>query len=266
MDLSAALRSRHGFTKKTLALACVVALIMLVIFSFAASAQITRAARVELSNTSRTVHIGPEIYTTQDPERKLNYQALVVRHQNNLRGTRHDSNIINLGLRGAPTWMLFTVTNNSDKEDWILHFGHTPEGRLGFAHKLLVRNDTRGEFYAPSLREEKKDQIDPLQGAALPVKITPGKTELFVIYMEAESAFANMIAPSLMTEQAYLGLLRFGHFFPIIASILFIGIMGAFTTIALMRQNPEFMLFVIYYLINTSLFFLMNNILCFAFL
>ncbi len=121
-----------------------------------ATAQITKTARVELNGKLPVVPIGSHIYLTSDPEKKLTYQVIISRHQNNLRGKRQEKNLINLGLSAPPVWMVFSVTNNSPFEEWILHFGRISDGRNALAHKLLVRNYTTGKTFTRALREDEK--------------------------------------------------------------------------------------------------------------
>ena len=260
---SSAQQAQHSSFVAKLVIACCLTALTLSLFAALspAYAQITRTARVELNDKSRIVHVGPNMYITQDPEKKLNYQAVVVRHQNNLRGTRHDSKIVNLGLAATPTWLLFSVTNNSSREDWVLHFGRLPEGRLGFAHKLLVHNDTSGQTFLRALRESApRPEINhEIDGPALPVKIGKGQTELFVIYIEPESAFANTITPSLMPARTYLDMLRFGHISSAVGGIFFIGMIGFFMAISFINKNSQYLLFCFFYLTNAVLIFMIEN-------
>ena len=262
MSLPAQQTQRYNIPGRHLAALCLVLLgLFIAMLPATANAQITRTARVELSDQDNAINIGPNIYITEDPEKKLNYQAVVVRHQNNLRGMRHDSNIINLGLKATPTWLMFSVTNNSSTEDWILHFGTLPGGRLGFAHKLFIHNETTGKTLIRALRENKTPEAygAPMEGPAIPVSITKGQTELFVIYIEAESAFANTLSPSLMTTRHYMETLRYGHLSMTLASFFFIGMIGFFIAVAFMNQNSEYLMFSAFYIINAGLMLLIDN-------
>src|SRR5688572_13116096 len=131
------------------AIAALFAAVMLI--SVVAVAQITKTARIELSEDGSRTPVGTEVYITPDGEGRLSDQIVASRHENNLRGKRQDSEVINLGFAPPPVWMVFSVTNNSAQEEWVLDFGTLSMGRMGLVHKLMVKNHTRDEVYVRTM-------------------------------------------------------------------------------------------------------------------
>ncbi len=224
-------------------------------------AQLSATSTLVLSEEQPSVLLGPYLYVTPDPEGKLNEKALVTRHRNNLMGTRQDRRILNLGPASKPVWMIFTVANNSGTEDWVLHFGKALDGRYANVKKIMVQNATTEQFYALALRDKNKPGGfgKNLMGPAVSVNIEKGQTNLLVLYFESEGKLPATIMPRLMTEKAYINLLRYGDISSIIAGTFFISIMGFFIAVVYMRQRPAYLAFIIYYLLQTCLFFLIGN-------
>ncbi len=224
-------------------------------------AQITKTAHIELNDINKPAYIGPYLYTTQDPEENIDYRTIITRHQNNLRGTRQNNSLINFGLKTPPTWMVLSVTNNTDNESWVLHFGDATDGRFGLARKLLVRNNATGETFVQALRQKDTPNAfgENLQGPAVAIKIRPKQTDLFVIYMEAEGGLPNTFKPKLMSEKSYINNLRFGDFWHILLNLFFISAIGTFIAISLLNKNVKYLIFCGYYLINACLFWVIDN-------
>jgi signal transduction histidine kinase/DNA-binding NarL/FixJ family response regulator/HPt (histidine-containing phosphotransfer) domain-containing protein len=230
-----------------------------------ALAQITKTARIELSEDGGSVAVGPEVYITPATEKHLNEQIIASRHENNLRGARQDSEVINLGLAPAPVWMVFSVTNNSRHEDWVLDFGTLSQGRTGLVHRLMVKNNTRDEIFARAMREEGQPGAfgETLQGTAIPVKIGIGKTELFVVYLEADGGLPAIFVPRLMNPKKHMDALRHGDIPALLMIAALIAAAAFFGAAAYLEKMPLYGLFSAYYighaviiLIVQSLFFM----------
>ncbi len=249
---------------KTFRILCCAALFLaaVAVLSVSATAQITKTARIELSDNKDKIFFGTDIYVTPDPERRLSEETIASRHENNLRGARQDSNVVNLGLAPAPSWMVFSVTNNSSHEDWILHFGSLSDGRMGLVHKLTVKNQTTGEIYAeiPDANSTVGTTKETLNGAAVPVKIGISMTELFVVSVEAAGGLPATFAPSLMTPKRYTDGLRFTDIVTAGMLLFFIGAMAFFATIAYVEKKPAYTMFSAYYFGNMLLFLLVQSL------
>ncbi len=224
-----------------------------------AQAQITRTARIELGENTRELNFGADVYITYDKEQRLTDQIVASRHENNLRGVRQDSDTINLGVDPGPTWLVFSVTNNSGQENWILDFGMLTEGRMGKVRKLTVKNHTRDETYVRAIRGESKSDAfsETLNGTGVPVKIGIQKSELFIVYIETEGNLPATFVPKLVSPHRQMN----GFTLPKIAAALlvvfFIGAATFFAAAAYLEKNPAFSLFSAYYAVNLLMFLLL---------
>ncbi len=224
-----------------------------------AQAQITRTARIELGENTKELNFGADIYITYDKEQRLTEQIVASRHENNLRGVRQDSDIINLGVDPGSTWLVFSVTNNSKQEDWILDFGMLTEGRMGKVRKLTVKNHTRDETYIRAIRGKSKPDAfsETLNGTGVPVKIGIQKSELFVVYVETEGNLPATFVPKLVSPHRQSS----GFTLPkITAELLVVFLIGAatfFAAAAYLEKNPKFALFSAYYVVNAIMFVLL---------
>jgi len=220
-----------------------------------ALAQITKSARVDLDGQKSRYYLGEHIYVTQDPQKSLSAKIIYNRHQSNLRGARQTSNLINLGLNNAHSWLAFSVTNDSNNEDWVLSFGHLLEGRMSSVKSLTLNNMDTGQqsFYERSSHEN-------AFAGSIRVKIPKGKTQFLVIGYEQEGAFANTIAPYFMSEHDFIQSLQFGDAGSILVNLLFIGAIGFLLAFIMIKRSfeaiaivPTIVMFaVLYFIINAG--------------
>jgi signal transduction histidine kinase/DNA-binding NarL/FixJ family response regulator/HPt (histidine-containing phosphotransfer) domain-containing protein len=257
------IRFRMPAAYRTLRYWALAALWVAAIFvSVAAQAQITKTARIELTDDKDSASVGTDMYITPDPDMQLTDQIVASRHEAGLRGKRQDTEVVNLGLTPEPVWMVFSVTNSSSREDWVLHFGTLSEGRMGMVHKLMVRNYSRDEVYVRAMREDGKPGAygETIEGAAVPVKIGVGKTELFVVYLEAEGGLPATFIPSLQTPQKHLEVMRYGDFPANFMILLLFTAAAFFGAAAYLEKTPLYSLFSAYYIGNAAIVMLMQSL------
>ncbi|MCC6597571.1 MAG: response regulator [Alphaproteobacteria bacterium] len=220
-----------------------------------AQAQITPTARVELSDERDRIFFGPQIYITQDPDFRLNARILVTRHQNNLRGPRQDSELINFGAAPVPVWMVFSVTNNSSKEGWVLHFGDVFDGRLGQIRHILIGNESTGQTLIRQLPDgQPAYNAEGLKGAAFPLRIAKGQTQLFVVYVDMAGGLAHTIRPSLISYDRYIQNLITGTIAAESFTILILLLAGFFATLCFLQKNPEYLYLSLYFILCLLLY------------
>ncbi len=213
-------------------------------FALQADAQITRSARIELTDTVSQIFIGKETYLTVDQDTKLNAQAVAARHQNNLKGARQSHNIINFGPAAHPVWLSFSITNNSSDEDWILHFGDIFDGQLGFIKDIQIYNASENKVVIQSaINDQEALNLNRLRGAAIPINISTSKEQLFVVYLKMAPGVLHTLAPSIMTREAYQAHLSHSSFFENVFRILILGGIGFFCALSAIRRQPMFLLF-----------------------
>ncbi|MGH1402702.1 MAG: ATP-binding protein [Alphaproteobacteria bacterium] len=235
--------------------ACLVYVFLLILLSPPHSFAQNNTNTLILDNSASVTSIAPFSYITTDHDRILSPESLVSRHKSNLRGQHITSDVINLGLNDAPSWILFSVKNTTNNDDWVLHFGNTLDGRMGVAKKIYVMNySTRQTMTYPM--EDEKDQNQPqLLGAALPIKVTPGGQNIFVIYAESQNGLPLMLAPKIMSQDTYMRIMLDGDASNFLAAALFIGIIAFFAASFYITRHYTSIALISYYTLLSAVFF-----------
>ena len=242
-----------------LAGALVVSVLATLFFSAQPRAQITATSRAILNSPDEIVPLGSHIYVTLDPERKLSYNVMINRHQSNTRGVRKDQNILNLGASRSPVWLVFSVLNNSNTQDWVLDFGSMFDGRLAMAHKILVHNHTTGLTFSRALGQEGQEDTPP-QGPAVPVKISQDQINLFVVFFEAEGGLPSLIAPQMVRQDYYINKSATLSLPTIITFTLLTLIAGFFIAAALLTKQGFYTLLSVYFFTGLLLYGVIQNL------
>lgn len=216
---------------------------------------------LSVNDTDRALAIGPYSYITYDKDRKLDPDTLISRHQNNLRGIRQKSRLLNLGIENVPVWLVFSITNNTQNTEWLLDFGKAFEGRTGLIKNIYVLNHTSKQLFSP-LQNPQTGQLSGPQeaflGAALPVRMLPGQQNQFVVFIETENGFPVTLAPVISSETLYMKKLIRGDARMILVDIFAICMLGFFTTFLYMRRERKCIPYLVYYGALYTLFFTMN--------
>ncbi len=213
---------------------------------------------VILDQSTHSLPIASYSYVSKDKDQLLSPDTIISRHRNNLRGVRTNSDVINLGVSSAPSWILFTVYNKSNIDDWILHFGNTLDGRSGMVEKIQIMNYTTKQsiIYPPA---QKTKAISPFLGAALPVRIAPGTQNTFLIYIENADGMPTIIAPKLTPQNIYMKDMLLGDASFIVISFIFIGVFIFFAMSYYIGRNNTSISLLCYYILLYILFFNMNE-------
>ncbi|PCJ99424.1 MAG: hypothetical protein COA45_05135 [Zetaproteobacteria bacterium] len=207
-----------------------------------------------LEQSGHPTPIAPYSYITLDKERILSPDTIVSRHRSNLRGERRNTDIINLGIHSAPSWILFTIYNKSNIDDWVLHFGDTLDGRIGMVKKIHIMDYTTKQTitYPPS--EDSKNP-SPFLKNILPLKIKPGTQTTFILYIETDNGLPLIIAPKIMPQNTYIRSMLSLNVQTIITSILFMGVIAFFATSYFTGRNKASIALTAHYALLYILFF-----------
>ncbi len=226
-----------------------------VLCSTLALAQVTKAHRAELTNNSHQVFIGKNVYVHPDREKSLSFETLIARYRNNSPGTPHDSSIINLGLSNAPVWIVFSVTNTSDTEDWFMEFGDVFDGRMSMIKDIEVYNASA----SPPLVFKYGSGHAKKSEARIPVKIGVGKTEDFVVFVDAAGFLPSTIAPNIVLSDSWSHSLS-DKFILLCSFAFFIGMTGIFAGMLMTYRDYSSIAFIVYYSILILLFVTLNDV------
>lgn len=220
-----------------------------------ARAQITPTARVELNDNRSRFFFGQQIYITEDPDFRINPQIIFTRHQNNLRGLRQDGDVLNFSGSQVPVWMVFSVTNNSSREGWVLHFGNLEDGRFSHIRHILVRNESTGKTLIRSMPDgQPAYNTEGLKGAAFPLRLAKGQTQLFIVYADVSGGLAHTLRPSFMSYDRYIHDLTMGTFSSNGLSICLLLLAGFFAAFSLMQREASYLYFSLYFILHLAFY------------
>lgn len=241
--------------------------VFLIIFTVPTYAQ--NAGSVVLQNTHISTFIAPNSYITLDESHKLDLETLIERHSNNLRGVKQTSLYIHPEIKDAPMWMVFSVRNQTDQEDWFLDFGRVLDGRMGVIKNIYVLNYSTGEIFSHlPFENSSKTENDlsfrgPQQlflGSALEIKIKPKANNLFVAYIETSGGFPLTLKPQLISKHSYLKSLVLGDVQDAMANLLAVFVLVFFGALFFIRHNRNTILYLAYYSTVFIIYFLMNTV------
>jgi len=230
------------------------------LYTHSAQAQITSTARAELGDKRKAVAIGSEIYITPHTSKNLTARTVINRHINEMRGVRKNQDIIVLPPDSPPVWLVFSVTNNTNKQDWMLHFGSLPQGRYGVIKNAIVYNHST-EKTVTKTNPAAPDGIigTHFSGPALPLKLRPGHTETFAIYLEPGNGIANTFSPRLVSHERYLKDIRYGYMATRLLMAFLLVMAFVFVGVAIIRSNITYLVFSGFYAAQLALFFILHN-------
>lgn len=206
-----------------------------------------------LEQNTKSLSIAPYSYITPDKEKILSPDTIISRHRSNLRGERKNTNTLNLGASTTPSWILFTVYNKSNIDDWVLHFGGTLDGRMGMVKKLSIMDYTTKQTVIHPPPNNPKE-TSPFIGNILPIKIKPGTKTTFILYVESDNGLPLVLAPKIIPQSTYMRDMLSVDIKTIITSIIFIGIIAFFAVSYYIGRNKTSVALVSYYTLLYALF------------
>ncbi len=208
-----------------------------------------------LNDTDTVTKLTSYSYVTKNQDDIINAQSLLDRHQNNIRGTRADTDIINVDMSTVSTWILFSINNRTDNDDWILHFGNTLDGRLGIAEKVTVMNMTTNETIEYPLADAADNNVLPFVGSALPITIRPNSSDVFIVEIQPQNGLPLIIAPKIMSQQKYMKYLMNGDAKFVIIVLFFTALLSFFMTSYYLGRNKASIALFSYYTVVCAIFF-----------
>jgi len=244
---------------------CCALLVITCVFPSATQAQssIRTTFQVELNaeNDSETLPIGPHIYLTEQTDAEITYDYVIKRFLNNFRGERQTQEIVNLGFSYDPAWMVFSVANNTDKENWVLNFGNIFSGRYALVTDLIVRDHTHNRTFINTRDNSNipEELLPYLKGGGVPVIIPPNSTSVFAIYIQTETPLLRSFSPRLIPHDQVLPILQATGKYPLFAYFTFFTLIGFFAAIALLKKDISYALFSVYFLLLGLCFFILEN-------
>jgi signal transduction histidine kinase/CheY-like chemotaxis protein/HPt (histidine-containing phosphotransfer) domain-containing protein len=231
------------------------------ILSYPAHAQETNSYGVllGLKDENKQIALGSYAYVTPDPDRRLNYKTLVENHLAGQRGILMKSNVIPLGSSGSSYWIVFSLYNQSQTQDWVLSLGDVLDGRVGTVTDLFIF-DHIGQTSMVNTLSHKGNKSDlKIQTSNLNLRIPQGKQAMIVLYAVPQAGLPVTIAPTIQPYKTWIE--RIGNPFDMTTMIvLSIAIVtGFFLAAALLRRSLGSFFLAVYGLNTLFLFVQMNG-------
>lgn len=191
-----------------------------------------------LNDQTARADLSEKFYAINDPEHSLSVRALTTRvvtgqFANNIA----KSPVVNLGLAGTTTWLLFPVTNVSSSDVWELDFGDSTNGRQTLMDQISIYSSFNGK-----LIYESDPQNQPSYSIASQVRlnIPVGQSGFIIVEMSNPSGTLSTISLSLKRAYAADTSRSFGTVFsarlPLICGIILL-------TAFIMRRSFSFAAF-----------------------
>lgn len=190
---------------------CGLLAICLFVFSAApAQAQNDDSRILVLNDESGLYDIVPHGYITPDPDRMYSFRQIIERHQSGLRGRTVESEIIPLGSQTTPYWIVFSIGNRTNEEDWVLSFGEKLDGRIGMIEDIFLYEHETKTRYVDTVSPVSQEDRNRNAISGTTVRMSLGKRDqaLLVMYVIPEAGMPLTFTPYLMTEKTYLESLR----------------------------------------------------------
>ena len=210
-------------------------------------AQISRTHYIELTQNTKSVSIGSKVYVRPDTSKILNFKSAYQDYLADPLTHVQNSHVVNLGLSRKPVWIMFTIQNKTNKEDWLLDFGDILSGRYAISDKLMVYNATTKQSYLSALQDTQKAQAySKIFHTTIPVKIAPRKENVFVLYFETAGVLPNTIVPTIYEQTAFFKAVVSGTSDQFIAFSIFVLFTAFFLFFYLNKRNKIYLYFTAY--------------------
>lgn len=154
------------------------------------------------SDAQSKYDITSQIFLTPDYTGQLSFEALINRHNNNIRGTKPEGRAIKLPMDGTRLWFVFKLNNKSSNRQWVLDFGTHASGKFGTLEELYLFDQNSQSVLYDYSREEKTENFNTakLQRSAMFLEIEKGQEVYIVGYMSTAAGKPAYIPVLLKTQ------------------------------------------------------------------
>lgn len=222
-----------------------------------AKAQIdTNPPSLTLNNITTDYTLSPFVYRTQDAQRNLNWKQVVERFNNNIRGTRTNSNILNLSFDSSPNYLLFVIENKTKETDWTLDFGRHIDGRTGLIRSMYIHNVTTGKMVVDGYarRNAPSNLGEDLVGTTASLELDPGSKNMFLMYLYADNGLPLTLPLTITAQEHFLSSLYKNDNIRHLIFAFFIATIAFFIGLFLLNPHFEHILFASYFGVQLHLF------------
>ncbi|MCM2343965.1 MAG: ATP-binding protein [Alphaproteobacteria bacterium] len=222
----------------------------------------TYAAQLNLRDGQSDYNLAPYAYVTKDPGRSLTYTGVVDRHITGKRGDVLQGKILTLGASSVPHWVIASISNQSQNENWVLNLGEHLEGRIGLVDKIFIYDRATGQriidSVTPNTVPGSKQEV--FESVAVPIRIASGSTAMLVMYVVPRAGVPLTLGFDFLSQESYLK--QSNH--PLkpsnIAYLLFSLVVGFYISSMILLRRWGTIIFILYYIGHFALFTLYNNV------
>lgn len=233
-------------------------------FSFYALPQQAVAQSASLGNESALVLRGsedsyevvPHIYQTKDMEGRLNWQSVLQRHQENIRGKKLNDPILNLSFDNAVNYFVFTVQNSTVNNDWLLDFGSREDGRMGMITSIYIYDATSGVMILDGFKRLNGPSgiAENLHGTVVPLTIPKNEKRTYLIYMITDNSLPVTLPISIKPQAAFMEASTQQDVFHFFILACFMAATGFFIGMLLINPHIEHLFFALYFAAQLGLY------------
>lgn len=236
-------------------------LITLFFVPVASKAQVSESKVLILGNEGAIYDITPFVYITPNLESN-NLRKIINHHLSGLRGKTVDSDILLLGSRSVPYWIIFSIGNQTNEEDWILSFGEKLDGRIGTIQEIFLYENTTKTRYIDTVSplSDEEESIKAISGTTVRLKLGKQSKSLFAMYIVPKAGMPFTFTPYLMTEETYLQGLRNPFSETRLMNISLLLVIVFFLAALVMRQMWSAIFIIIFYALQLTLYNFQNTV------
>ncbi len=202
--------------------------------------------------------VATDRYFVRDSERTLSPDELAEGFKAGTLQSLPSHDLVHVALDDLPYWIVFSVDNQSDTDQWMLDFGNAFDGRLGMAQKISVMNHSSGEHVTFPDDTIDNAQRLPILGHVIPITIKPGPN-ILIAYVKAQNGFPLIIKPQLLSQKHYMQKTFDSDFSEALTIFLFVFVFTLFLFSYQMLQNHASLAFISIYAIFASVFFFLDS-------
>ncbi len=221
----------------------------------------TDISMLTLANYSDSYDIAPHAFLTAKTNDDIKYSDVYSAHIKGNKGKQGSGNYINLIKEGTPHWILFSLKNDSDTEDWVLDFGDRTDGRFGYIDSMYIYDSVSKKLLVDAMNKKKIENFkkNKLIGNAIPLTFKKGSNALIVLYYNPAKGLPTTLPLKLTAEKTYIKSIGNQFNKATIYFTIFSAIIIFFLAISYLAKQPYYLLFALYFILHASIFYLWES-------
>ncbi len=153
---------------------------------------------VILTDATDSVSLGRHILIQKDPQGLVTLESIRKSRAGVLSGKMNTTNNVHLGYDGENQWLIFKVSGQANKTEWILDLGSRSEGRIGYLKSLRLYDlvSTAEGFTV----QEIKSSTDGVYN----ISVKKGELRLLGMQIQAAAGRPSILPLKVFSEKSYI--------------------------------------------------------------